>query len=511
MWDEAAELVSIFARGRTGRGLTGGPLPLRRGGGRAVGRRKIRIEKIKDSRNRSVTFMKRKNGLMKKAMELSVLCGCEVTLLIVNSQNKLFQYSSDNIDATLANYKKCLPPAEQKDNRDILKQYFADQVKDEDDLGDEEEGTAGEAEDDPPTSKEDAPSSSDPLKARKANGKRQAAERAGGAAAKRKKGKEAEAARPKRQRVTNGHRKEAAAAANGKAGTSDENGHRGEVSVDTDSKQKPAGGPAPAVSPEYGSGHYQPLLQLPENMPKKKDVRESYGVLKDWFSDLTGPKANGASTSKLNKDHGAQDLYQSLKQNIELAKKAALQHHYKHPHAHTTGRNGMKLPQIPGAGENGAAARPHSTGRALTRSQLNDFKKGAGDLSILLPEDLTRAALNGSLNGHPLHSSGAHLTAFSPLGFSVGDMKLPTTEGLFSSGHHGLGTSMGIGNGIFTDSPISPGALNWPSPGFNEEADPNFPNNLPAVEPSDLAVIGKSMKISHGAGELGPVNGANGA
>ena len=32
-----------------------------------------------------VTFTKRKNGLMKKAMELSVLCGCDVGLIIFNT------------------------------------------------------------------------------------------------------------------------------------------------------------------------------------------------------------------------------------------------------------------------------------------------------------------------------------------------------------------------------------------------------------------------------------------
>jgi hypothetical protein len=46
-----------------------------------------------------VTFTKRKNGLMKKAMELSVLCDCQIALVIFNSNNKLFQYSSGDINA----------------------------------------------------------------------------------------------------------------------------------------------------------------------------------------------------------------------------------------------------------------------------------------------------------------------------------------------------------------------------------------------------------------------------
>ena len=34
------------------------------------GRKKIKIQKIENTRSRQVTFLKRKNGLMKKAMEL---------------------------------------------------------------------------------------------------------------------------------------------------------------------------------------------------------------------------------------------------------------------------------------------------------------------------------------------------------------------------------------------------------------------------------------------------------
>jgi MADS-box transcription enhancer factor 2A len=66
-----------------------------------MGRKKIRIERIKDERNRQVTFTKRKNGLMKKAMELSVLCDCDIALVIVNSNNKAFQYSSSAKDGIM--------------------------------------------------------------------------------------------------------------------------------------------------------------------------------------------------------------------------------------------------------------------------------------------------------------------------------------------------------------------------------------------------------------------------
>lgn len=38
---------------------------------------------------------------MKKAMELSILCSCDVALLIFGPQNKLYQYSSAPVDTLL--------------------------------------------------------------------------------------------------------------------------------------------------------------------------------------------------------------------------------------------------------------------------------------------------------------------------------------------------------------------------------------------------------------------------
>ena len=67
-----------------------------------------------------VTFTKRKNGLMKKAMELSVLCGCEISLVIFNSNGKLFQYSSTDMEAILQRYSRaCHEPHEVRNNQDV--------------------------------------------------------------------------------------------------------------------------------------------------------------------------------------------------------------------------------------------------------------------------------------------------------------------------------------------------------------------------------------------------------
>jgi hypothetical protein len=49
-----------------------------------MGRKKIKITKILDERSRAATFAKRKNGLLKKAIELSILCDCEIALVVFN-------------------------------------------------------------------------------------------------------------------------------------------------------------------------------------------------------------------------------------------------------------------------------------------------------------------------------------------------------------------------------------------------------------------------------------------
>lgn len=57
-----------------------------------------------DERSRHATFSKRKNGLIKKAMELSLLCSCDISLVIYNTQGKLVQYSSGDIFEFLSRF-----------------------------------------------------------------------------------------------------------------------------------------------------------------------------------------------------------------------------------------------------------------------------------------------------------------------------------------------------------------------------------------------------------------------
>ncbi|KAE8693970.1 Detected protein of unknown function [Hibiscus syriacus] len=59
-----------------------------------MGRGKVELKRIENPTNRQVTFSKRRNGLLKKSFELSILCDAEVALLIFSSSGKVYQFAS---------------------------------------------------------------------------------------------------------------------------------------------------------------------------------------------------------------------------------------------------------------------------------------------------------------------------------------------------------------------------------------------------------------------------------
>ncbi|KAK0598161.1 hypothetical protein LWI29_032156 [Acer saccharum] len=59
-----------------------------------MGRGKVVMERIENKINRQVTFSKRRNGLFKKAYELSLLCDAEVALIIFSNQGKLSEFAT---------------------------------------------------------------------------------------------------------------------------------------------------------------------------------------------------------------------------------------------------------------------------------------------------------------------------------------------------------------------------------------------------------------------------------
>ncbi|KAJ3673080.1 hypothetical protein LUZ60_006454 [Juncus effusus] len=61
-----------------------------------MGRGPVLLKRIENKINRQVTFSKRRNGLLKKAHEISVLCDAEVALIVFSPMGKLYEYSTDD-------------------------------------------------------------------------------------------------------------------------------------------------------------------------------------------------------------------------------------------------------------------------------------------------------------------------------------------------------------------------------------------------------------------------------
>jgi hypothetical protein len=65
------------------------------------GRKKIAMERIEDANRLQVCFSKRRKGLLKKAFELSVLCGAQVGLIVFSPAGKPYTYGNRSLDAVL--------------------------------------------------------------------------------------------------------------------------------------------------------------------------------------------------------------------------------------------------------------------------------------------------------------------------------------------------------------------------------------------------------------------------
>eukprot|EP00887_Chlorella_sp_A99_P005947 scaffold29.g5947.t1 len=92
--------------------------------------RRLRIERIADDRLREAVFAKRKNGLLRRAMELSVLCDCEVAVVVFSEgKGLLTQYSSAPMDQLLQRYgEACAEPHEAHTTQDLYQHFVVDQV-----------------------------------------------------------------------------------------------------------------------------------------------------------------------------------------------------------------------------------------------------------------------------------------------------------------------------------------------------------------------------------------------
>lgn len=57
---------------------------------------------------------------MKKAYELSVLCDCEIAIVIIDKSEKVYRYGSSDFDKIITKYAESNEPYEIKTNADII-------------------------------------------------------------------------------------------------------------------------------------------------------------------------------------------------------------------------------------------------------------------------------------------------------------------------------------------------------------------------------------------------------
>nr|BAC42120.1 putative MADS-box protein AGL31 [Arabidopsis thaliana] len=71
-----------------------------------MGRKKVEIKRIENKSSRQVTFSKRRNGLIEKARQLSILCESSIAVLVVSGSGKLYKSASgDNMSKIIDRYE----------------------------------------------------------------------------------------------------------------------------------------------------------------------------------------------------------------------------------------------------------------------------------------------------------------------------------------------------------------------------------------------------------------------
>ncbi|KAH8957040.1 hypothetical protein BDL97_07G071900 [Sphagnum fallax] len=79
-----------------------------------MGRVKLEIKKIENPTNRQVTYSKRRNGLIKKAYELSVLCDIDIGLIMFSPSGKLTQYCNCSMEDVITRFANLPLPERNK-------------------------------------------------------------------------------------------------------------------------------------------------------------------------------------------------------------------------------------------------------------------------------------------------------------------------------------------------------------------------------------------------------------
>ncbi|KAI5190571.1 hypothetical protein NEMIN01_1109 [Nematocida minor] len=72
------------------------------------GRKKIKMEFIKDKGRRGVTFSKRKKGIMKKAYELNVLTKCEILLVVASETGHVYTFATPKLQPIIKQHENLI-------------------------------------------------------------------------------------------------------------------------------------------------------------------------------------------------------------------------------------------------------------------------------------------------------------------------------------------------------------------------------------------------------------------
>ncbi|XP_047316795.1 agamous-like MADS-box protein AGL65 [Impatiens glandulifera] len=94
-----------------------------------MGRVKLKIKRLENTANRQVTYSKRRNGILKKAQELSILCDIEIILLMFSPTGKptLFRGERSNIEEVIGKFAQLTPQERAKrklESLEALKKTF---------------------------------------------------------------------------------------------------------------------------------------------------------------------------------------------------------------------------------------------------------------------------------------------------------------------------------------------------------------------------------------------------
>uniref|UniRef100_A0A1D1XEZ7 Floral homeotic protein APETALA 1 n=1 Tax=Anthurium amnicola TaxID=1678845 RepID=A0A1D1XEZ7_9ARAE len=93
-----------------------------------MGRGKVQLKRIENKTNRQITFSKRRNGLLKKGYELSILCDAVVGLVVFSATGKIYQYSSHDMDSIIARYRNVVGMAHLNSHGSRTAEYWRAEI-----------------------------------------------------------------------------------------------------------------------------------------------------------------------------------------------------------------------------------------------------------------------------------------------------------------------------------------------------------------------------------------------